>query len=127
MGQKRSAQACRYGLTGIALNALYWLLAAGIARWCRWEETAASGLAYALTAVLAYFFHRHFTFRSRNPMRAEMRRFTTVTVIGMILALLMPPMLPGSPQFGYAAVCVTAPLVNFLVYRSLVYTQSGKN
>lgn len=125
MARELFGQALRYSLIGVALNLAYWLLAAGLDRWVQCGASTASGISYALASVLGYFFHRRITFRSRNPMGAEALRFSVVTGIGMTLAITLPALTPGPSTWAYAAVCVAAPVVNFLVYRAVVYARSS--
>lgn len=123
MGRNWTGQALRYILAGLALNALYWLLAVGINRCTAWDAVGASGLAYGLASVAAYLLHRRFTFQSRNPVAPEALRFALATATGMALALALPNVLPTSSELAYAAVCLVVPVVNFLLYRVLVYAR----
>ena len=123
MGRNWIDQAFRYALAGLVLNALYWLLAVGIGRWAAWGAVGASGSAYGVASVAAYLLHRRFTFQSSNPVAPEALRFALATATGMALALVLPHVLPGPPELAYAAVCLVVPVVNFLLYRVLVYAR----
>jgi putative flippase GtrA len=84
----------------------------------------ASIFAYAISAALSYIGHRYFSFQSKEPHGAALRRFVPLTLLGLAVAGVMPLASSslGLPNWMAAiATCVAVPVINAVMLSGLVF------
>jgi putative flippase GtrA len=124
----RLFELARFGFVGAGSTVVYGaislaLLAFGVA------PAAASALAYATSGLLAYWGHKHFTYRSGGAHAREAPRFILANAFGFALALAAPGI--AARVFHVGAVwailftCVAVPAISYFAMRRLVFT-SGR-
>ncbi len=89
------------------------------------DAALASGIGFALSAVLNYLLNRRFTFRSERPHRQAFSRFVLVAGSGLALNTLLMWIGTHGLHIGYLIVQVAATglvlLFNFTLNRSWVF------
>jgi putative flippase GtrA len=83
---------------------------------------AASVLAYAIAAAVAYFGHKVLTFGTPAQAPFERTRFVVASGVGLSLAALIPILLGDfAPQIAFLTVLVLVPVCSFLMMKFFVF------
>ncbi|MDR3496266.1 MAG: GtrA family protein [Ancalomicrobiaceae bacterium] len=115
----------RYGVVGVTATGLYFGFAIGLTMLTHMPASVASIGAYLVAAVFSFLSHRHFTFRSRQPIAHEVPRFAGVQIIGWSVAFLSPLIMTDlaglPPLVAIVFVSLAVPLLSFLGMERLVF------
>ena len=115
-------QLARFAGVGVANSVLYFVLATLFSGVFGFASLAASVLAYAIAAAVAYVGHKFLTFGSTAGTPYEIARFVVASGIGLSLAALIPILLAGFvPLISFATVLVLVPACSFLVMKFFVF------
>lgn len=118
----------RFGLVGIAATAAYFmtsltLVYAGF----RIDPTTASVGAFALSILVSYFGHNHFSFRVGGRHMVYLPRFLSVSLILMCLssgATYALDRFAGMPAYAITtAITVSYPVLSFILSRWVTFRQ----
>lgn len=90
----------------------------------------ASAISYFAAGVFSFLGHRAFTFASHGFWLGEAARFAALNLAGLLAASAAPSILTNrfglAPSYVIVVVCVTAPAINYLAMRSLVFCRARR-
>jgi putative flippase GtrA len=113
---------------GVALAAVYFVVACALSSGLGLKVAMASVTAYVLMIPLGYFAHRIITFRSSAFHKVAFPRFVVTQCLAVALSWLIPNAASGlfaAPRWlAFLAVCVVVPLVSFAAARAWVFVGS---
>ncbi len=114
-----------FGVVGVSLAAIYFVMAYVGSSGLGLEPAIASGSAYVLMIPLAYFAHRVITFRSSAVHRVAFPRFVVTSCLGVALSWVIPYLalhLFAAPRWlAFLAVCAIVPALSFVTTRAWVF------
>jgi putative flippase GtrA len=93
----------RFGLVGGVATGLQYLLLIVLVREAGLWPTVASGVGFAISAVVNYLLNYHFTFRSRRPHGPALARFMTLAVVGLAINSVLMQVLLGAGWYYLVA------------------------
>lgn len=116
-GSDAGGRLWRYGVLGLASNALCYLAFLGLI-WTHVPPVWANGLCYLLGLSISYFGNRRWAFRSTNSHVPDMLRFGGAYAMGLVFSLVcmallvrvIPPALAQIVTIGATAIAVFAAL-----------------
>jgi putative flippase GtrA len=114
-----------FGVVGVSLALIYFVMAYAGSSGIGLEPSIASGCAYLLMIPLAYFAHRIITFRSSKIHSVAFPRFVVTSCMGVALSWVIPYLasqILGAPHWlAFCAVCVIVPALSFVTTRAWVF------
>jgi putative flippase GtrA len=117
-------QTASFGVIGVAATVLYFVVATAASA-SGLKAMLSSLLAYGVSSLFSYLGHRWLTFRSAAPVTETGPRFALLTLLQYGLAVALPALLTDlagfAPGISFAAVCLVAPLVSFVVMSRFVF------
>jgi putative flippase GtrA len=120
-----SAKLLRFAISGIFTTVLYFLLTTLTTYLLVINPALASGLAYVFCVVISYFLHSRFTFRTRRDTHAQIAKFLSVSLAGLVISTLVMRWavdIQGLPYWiGALAVAVAIPIANFAFFSTWVF------
>lgn len=115
-------QLMRFACIGTVNSVLYIVLAMLFNSAFGFAALAASILAYAISAAVAFFGHKVLTFGTPAKAPAEMARFLVASGMGLSLAALIPILLSGfTPLISFLSVLALVPVCSFLLLKFFVF------
>ncbi len=122
-----SSLVIRYAIVGVANTLLY-----GLAIWLflhlnLFPLPVSSTIAFLFSMIFQYLSNRAFTFRSRNPMASEVKKYLVTSVITYVLSSsliwLFVDRLNAPPSLTAAAVAGITATTGFLLSHFWVFRQ----
>ena len=127
-GRIATTPAARLVVVGAVCTGLYLAGAWTLSERLGLPAGLASLTAYMAAAVVSYFGHRTFTFRSSVPHARSAWRFGLLAVAGYVVALATPLILTdglGAPAIAsFLAVSIAVPAANAVALSRLVFLRS---
>jgi putative flippase GtrA len=119
-----------FGVVGVSLAVIYFVMAYAGASGLGLEPAVASGISYLVMIPLAYFAHRIITFRSSAVHKVAFPRFVVSSCMGVALSWVIPYLasrLFAAPHWlSFLAVCVIVPPLSFLTTRAWVFVEARR-
>jgi len=119
-----------FGVVGVSLALIYFVVAYAGSSGLGLEPAIASGCSYLLMIPLAYFAHRMITFRSSAVHKVAFPRFVVTSCMGVALSWVIPYLasrLFAAPQWlSFLAVCVIVPALSFVTTRAWVFVEARR-
>lgn len=118
----------RFGIAGLAATVIYFLLFLAIDAATGMNPTLSSVLAYCLALIFSYFAQSRFVFLVTNDTAAQTGRFIASSALGLTISVvaLEVSQTAGWPNWvGSAIVCVSIPVLNFLMMNFWVFCSNS--
>ncbi len=116
-------KAIRFALTGLFVTAFHTLIAILLIEMSSQSPPLANGMAFLCATILSYVINTTWSFSAKLHGRT-LARFISVSIIGLLLAMLVAwsAELSGLNYLsGICAVALTVPLITFLLHNYWTY------
>lgn len=117
----------RFATVGVANTLVYVLATHLYADVFAVSAAVASALGYATAVPMAFFGHRHLTFKAKGALSQQFVRFLGNQLFGFVLAVVIPwlmtDLLAWPISLGMGATILAVPVVSYLVMDKWVFTR----
>ena len=120
-----AAQLWRFGLVGVFVATLYFVLSVLIVDIFDLVSWVGSAIAYVIAIIVQYILQTVFTFRESLEEKSQAFKFFVTVLSGLIFSVLVTgviwPLTEWPEWWAYLIVIVTLPITNYIVFKYWVY------
>jgi len=123
-------QLLRFAFVGVIASVVYFALAALFYSVVGLPTVGSSIAAYSIAAIVSFVGHRNLTFSSSQTAQSEIGRFMVVTVVGLLLATIVPATATGyfglPSMVSFILVLAVVPICSYLMMRFFVFSKGQR-